>query len=308
MGIQSATVTATAGSLSAGAALTGTAVAANLALNVMPSTGDFGIVVFGTSSTQKTFTLTNTGNVATGVPVATFTGPGAVDFAVAAGGNTCTTSLAPTFSCTLSVVFTPHAMTSEVATLALTAPAGGQAMVPLSGRGSACAACPIDAGSVTPYVCERASAPMCVDSNWAEWPMPNGAVDSPPAPNLESYTANGDGTVTDGVTGLMWQQVPGGARFGWGSAATTGTAQNYCATLALAGHDDWRLPSGIELVSITDLSSSNPAINVPYFPNTPSGDFWSATPIGQSAQYVEFAMGALVVGPPSRQAYVRCVR
>ena len=115
--------------------------------------------------------------------------------------------------------------------------------------------CPTNVG-VTPYVCERYGGAACVDPNWAEWPMPNGAVDSPPAPNLESYTDNGDGTVTDNVTELMWQQSFSSSTFTWGSAGTSGTAQSYCATLATGGHDDWRLPSVTELASIVDLTIS----------------------------------------------------
>jgi hypothetical protein len=80
--------------------------------------------------------------------------------------------------------------------------------------------------------------------------MPNSANEvSAGAPNLESYTDNGDGTVTDNVTGLMWQQqaVP----------STTYAQSNptsYCQSLTLGGHADWRLPSIIELLSIVDCS------------------------------------------------------
>ena len=38
--------------------------------------------------------------------------------------------------------------------------------------------------------------------------MPNGPTDvAAGAPNPEGYTLNGDGTVTDKITGLMWQQT-----------------------------------------------------------------------------------------------------
>ena len=49
------------------------------------------------------------------------------------------------------------------------------------------------------------------------------------------FTDNGDGTVTDNVTGLMWQQM-GSWSTTWGSASTPGTAQHYCATVSTAGH------------------------------------------------------------------------
>ena len=91
---------------------------------------------------------------------------------------------------------------------------------------------------------------------WAEWPMPNGPADvTAGAPNPESYTDNGDGTVTDNVTGLMWQQ----AEPAIGNIETWDNAVAHCQSLTLAGHSDWRLPSRIELVSIVDLGQSEPS-------------------------------------------------
>ncbi|PKN55000.1 MAG: hypothetical protein CVU56_23545 [Deltaproteobacteria bacterium HGW-Deltaproteobacteria-14] len=62
---------------------------------------------------------------------------------------------------------------------------------------------------------------------------------------------NGDGTVTDAATGLVWQrangqQSAGDLQFSWKEALA------YCEALALAGHDDWRLPDVRELQSIVD--------------------------------------------------------
>ena len=91
---------------------------------------------------------------------------------------------------------------------------------------------------------------------WAEWPMPNSPGDvEGGAPNLESYTDNLDGTITDNVTHLMWQKDSPAESFTWGCASEPGTAQEYCAALRLAGHHDWRLPKYIELISLLDYSS-----------------------------------------------------
>ena len=130
----------------------------------------------------------------------------------------------------------------------------------------------------TGLVCERRYPEACVDPNWAEWPMPNSQADvTAGAPNLEAYKDNGDGTVTDNVTELMWQQVVPTATYSQAGAA------NYCSTLTLAGHSDWRLPSVIELVSIVDLGPSTaPMINGTYFPSTPANVFWSSSPVAGS--------------------------
>ena len=58
-------------------------------------------------------------------------------------------------------------------------------------------------------------------SPWADWPMPNSAVDvAAGAPNPQSYTNNGDGTITDGVTQLRWQQSAPAAPYAWSDASS----------------------------------------------------------------------------------------
>ena len=70
--------------------------------------------------------------------------------------------------------------------------------------------------------------------------------------NATSYRDNGDGTVTDLVTGLMWQKDPGDkVEY---DAAVTGAA-----TLNLAGHTDWRLPTIKELYSLIDFRGTDPS-------------------------------------------------
>lgn len=89
-----------------------------------------------------------------------------------------------------------------------------------------------------------------------------------------SYTDNGDGTVTDINTGLMWQQVPSSDDYSWADAVT------YCDNLELSGYNDWRMPTLKELFSISDFSSGWPYLDTGYF-NLASGEvtkdeqFWA---------------------------------
>ena len=62
------------------------------------------------------------------------------------------------------------------------------------------------------------------------------------------FTGNGDGTITDNATGLMWQQADDGISRDWQTALT------YAENMQLAGYDDWRLPDAKELQSIVDYS------------------------------------------------------
>ncbi len=118
-------------------------------------------------------------------------------------------------------------------------------------------------------------------------------------------TDNGDGTVTDGNTGLMWQQEEAGL-MNWEDAIT------YCEGLSLAGYTDWRLPNIKVLRSIIDDSLSNPAIDTAYFSDAHASYYWSSTygSIPFSAWDVYFFKGsARQVGSTSwGLAYVRCVR
>jgi Protein of unknown function (DUF1566) len=71
--------------------------------------------------------------------------------------------------------------------------------------------------------------------------------------NPPSYKDNGDGTVTDLVTGLQWQQVDGGEK-PWDASVA------YCKALDLAGKNDWRLPYVQELFTILNHESGFPAL------------------------------------------------
>jgi len=74
-----------------------------------------------------------------------------------------------------------------------------------------------------------------------------------------SYTDNGDGTITDNVTGLLWTQDLSDSSISWEEA------DDYCDSLELAGYDDWYLPTAKELWSIRDFSQGWPWVDTDYF-------------------------------------------
>lgn len=67
---------------------------------------------------------------------------------------------------------------------------------------------------------------------------------------INQFTDNGDGTVTDEATGLMWQQADDGTGRNWLESL------EYAEGLTLAGYSDWRLPNAHELQSILDYTRS----------------------------------------------------
>jgi len=85
------------------------------------------------------------------------------------------------------------------------------------------------------------------------------------------YIDNGDGTVTDTATGLMWQQEMVDGK-------TWQEALDYVKVLGLAGYNDWRLPIIDELQTLSDYHRYNPAIDTTTFPATLSLHYyWSST-------------------------------
>jgi hypothetical protein len=67
------------------------------------------------------------------------------------------------------------------------------------------------------------------------------------------FQNNGDGTISDLATGLMWQQTDNGSGMDWGHALAYAQTQNKATYL---GHNDWRLPNAKELQSLVDYSRS----------------------------------------------------
>lgn len=174
-----------------------------------------------------------------------------------------------------------------------------------------CDECGMTCDMVASEICARGErGPACANIHWARWPMPNGDVDvNGGAPNLAAHTNNGDGTVTDNVTGLMWQLAVENTQY------TQEGAKDYCAiTLSdqgLGGHHDWRLPSRVELVSLVDYGKISLTIDDVFAADTPPGNFWSATPyasVPSYAWYVYFVDGSVDVLDEVGLLWVRCVR
>ena len=146
-------------------------------------------------------------------------------------------------------------------------------------------------------------AVVAPSSHWATWPMPDST--STVTASAPSYDVGVTGVVSDRVTGLTWQRAVSADSYGWAAAA------DHCACLRLAGHDDWRLPTRIELVSLIDVRRQSPAIDPSAFPDTPGEWFWTSSRAADdpaAAWYVAFFDGDthhMDVETPYR---VRCVR
>ena len=78
-----------------------------------------------------------------------------------------------------------------------------------------------------------------------------------------SYKDNGDGTISDQVTGLMWTQSPdvnGDGTIDVSDKLTLSQAIARAATLRTGGHSDWRLPTIKEQYSLIDFNGVDPKL------------------------------------------------
>ena len=114
------------------------------------------------------------------------------------------------------------------------------------------------------------------------------------------WVDNGDGTVTDVATGLIWERDR--------SSATHLGALRYCQNLVLAGNTEWRLPNVKELTGIVDYRSVSPAIDTRSFISTNnSAKFWSSTDRAGDAFAVGIVDGRVELGNKTVLRRVRCV-
>jgi len=84
-----------------------------------------------------------------------------------------------------------------------------------------------------------------------------------------AYVDNGDGTITDSNTGLMWEKLSyDGSIHDWTNTYTFDQAfPAKVATLnsaSFAGYSDWRVPNMRELHALVDASQAFPAISLPF--------------------------------------------
>ncbi len=163
---------------------------------------------------------------------------------------------------------------------------------------------------------------------------------------LPRYLANGDGTVTDNLTGLMWEMQTSnctGEVTCWNNLYTwSASSQNPDGTLftsfiaglnggdyyspsdrlnvtyhpgtCFANHCDWRIPTIVELQSIIEFgggcTSGKPCIDGAFGP-TPAASFQSASSSAGSLTgvwNVNFYDGSLLVNPKTAGNIARAVR
>ena len=156
---------------------------------------------------------------------------------------------------------------------------------------------------LTPCVCLAKGAPDVVDSFQQQLDaLLNATVVCPPGAPTR-FVDNGEGTICDQETGLMWEMKNASDgpqdfdkphavdnNYGWSDSGTAPDGSAFTDFLArlngevagtvpseqLGGYSGWRLPTSAELQTILDCNFGSPCID-PIFGPTAADDYWSST-------------------------------
>jgi hypothetical protein len=151
-----------------------------------------------------------------------------------------------------------------------------------------------------------------------------------------SYTDNGDGTITDNNTGLMWEKKDdaGGLHdkdnvYRWSGDGSQDTIWDWLDDInaeggtGFAGYNDWRIPNAKELQSIVNYQNFNPAVSAAFNTGcvasctvltcscTVASSYWSSTSLAldpSNAWVVDFFYGIVAPYGKSFTLFVRAVR
>jgi hypothetical protein len=142
----------------------------------------------------------------------------------------------------------------------------------------------------------------------AKYVRPVRVAATPTAPAKRPFVDNGDGTVTDKSTGLIWVRDPMAA--GVGNRCTWPEAVRACAKLKYASSEHWRLPNRNELQSLVDYTIANPCLNATYFV-TESDGYWTSTSAAENKRWawaVGFDQSYVDSGDKNYPHFIRPVR
>lgn len=97
--------------------------------------------------------------------------------------------------------------------------------------------------------------------------------------NPQAFVDHSDGTVSESITGLLWQKLDGGE-------LTFEAAQSYVKALSLGGKTGWRLPTAAEALQLLNHDANNPAIDTRFFPASGAEYYWTSDTLAGDASRI----------------------
>jgi hypothetical protein len=131
----------------------------------------------------------------------------------------------------------------------------------------------------------------CYDSKGSNITCDNSGQDGAYSGNQPSYTNNNDGTSTDNITALVWQNSPDTNNDGTIDSSdklSQSAAESYCTNLNLSNQSDWRLPNIQAMYSLINFSGEDVS--------SYSGDDTNSLMPFIDTDYFSFAYGDTAVG------------
>lgn len=164
-------------------ALSGTGITPG-ALAISPGNNAFADAAVGSASAPVSFTITNQGGSAAGVPTVALSGAAPSSFEIVS--NTCTVMLAPSDACSVGVRFRAPVAGLQAAALTVSATPGGTVNAALTGRGLAAARL-----TIMPAAADFGSSAVGVQAS-------TGPVGAAPVPLVRAFTVTNAGDVASG--------------------------------------------------------------------------------------------------------------
>ena len=118
-------------------------------------------------------------------------------------------------------------------------------------------------------------------------------------------TVSGNKIVVDNNTGLVWEQSPSSSEYTWDDRTTHCNELN---SSNYGGINTWRVPNPLELLTIVNNSTSNPATNS-NFTGMPTSDstFWTSEEYGDNGRSFSSYYGYVNSASKSSTKQVLCV-
>lgn len=241
-------------------------------ISVAPTAYDFGDVIMNESSRAQTFSITNMGSLDLLMGTVTIAGTNRTEFLLM-DDNCSGRVLQPAGRCTIGTVFIPSSAGVKSGYLRVTSNDPDTPVLDVSLEGKAVEEAENminlpQTGQDTSY----ASGDDGDVQAGIEWPEPR-------------FIDNGDGTVTDMLTGLMWLQDGSClSKANWGNALETVQSLNdapmqYRCTGYAGTYTGWRVPDIRELESLIHygVGDTSAWLSSSGFINIRAGSYWSST-------------------------------